>query len=312
MTTERKQGTVYPKQQLEIVKILEEKPYGQSGKSLLPIMAKNLSLPEGDPMKDKYQKHTVFNEELKTYIKPLEVGARFFADIEEHERPDSEYGPDRNIVQVYVNGEPVSKKKGGGNFGKSPDIVRLEYQLKAVLEAYERRSIEGQSAIAQVGNLLITAGKTTAEDLGLTDAELKGIKGKYWKAIEKSLDAFLVNTSPKIGSEPAGKPTSAPGKGQDKQGAAPKTDQVSTDPKKSEAVPFKNIGEVLTRATKLKPPVSRKELLDGLKVEDTSQIADLDAAWKVAEEVSWKKHEAASKQTKTESAAVKEAEELFK
>lgn len=261
---------VFPKQQLEIVQVQDPKPYSGGQKTLLPVLAKNLSLSEGDAGHGKSWKYTVFNQDLQDHIKGLEVGARFLCDIEEHERPDSQYGPDRNIVQIYVNGQPISKKKAGGGYGKSPEIVRLEHELDLVLEGVKRRSIEGQTAIAQVGIVLTCPTPIPGEALGIDFDSWNRILEKYWKAVEKSLDNFL--------SETIQKP-------QDANPAAAKTEKVSqhstpvTDP-------IKNVGDLLTRASKLTPPITRYELVVALAVNDPSEIKDLEAAWKTAQEIS--------------------------
>ena len=262
---------VFPKQQLQIVQVQDPKPYSGGQKSLLPVMAKNLSLPDGDPLRDKSMKFTVFNQDLQDYIKGLKIGDRFLSDIEEHERPDSQYGPDRNIVQIYVNGQPVSKKKAGGGYGKSPEIVRLEHELDLVLEGVKRRSIEGQTAIAQVGLVLTCPTPVPGEALGIEHEEdWFRILGKYWKAIEKSLDNFL--------AEGGQKP-------QDANPAAAKTEKVSKDSPPT-TDPIKHVGDLLTRALKLKPPVTREDFIEALAINDPSEIKDLEAAWKTAQEIS--------------------------
>jgi len=261
---------VFPKQQLEIHKIQDPKPYSGGQKSLLPVMAVNLSLPEGDGFHGKSLKYTVFNQDLQDHIKGLEVGDRFLCDIEEHERPDSQYGPDRNIVQIYVNGQPISKKKAGGGYGKSPEIVRLEHELDLVLEGVKRRSIEGQTAIAQVGLVLTCPTPIPGEALGIDFDSWNRILDKYWKAVEKSLDNFL--------SERVQKP-------QDANSAAAKTEKIAKDSTPT-TDPIKHVGDLLTRSLKLTPPVTRLELVVALAVNDPSEIKDLEAAWKTAQELS--------------------------
>lgn len=261
---------VFPKQQLEIVQVQEPKSYAGGAKFLLPVMAKNLSLAEGDPGRGKSWKYTVFNPDLQDYIKPLAVGTRFLCDLEEHDRPDSEYGPDRNIVQIYVDGKPVSTKKGGGGGGGYRGRS-LEEDL--VLEGVKRRSIEGQTAIAQVGLVLTCPNPIPAEALGIDDEAWFRILDKYWQAVEKSLDNFLTDPP---------KPVQKP---QDKQGTAETSEKVSkvatpvTDP-------IQHKGDLLTRALKLTPPVARDELCVALNINDPSEIKDLEAAWKTAQELS--------------------------
>jgi len=277
MATDKK---IFSKQQLEIVQVQELKSYSGGTKTLLPVMAKNLSLAEGDPGFGKSWKYTVFNQDLQDHIKGLKVGDRRLCDIEEHERPDSEYGPDRNIVQIYVEGKPVSQKKGGGGgYGKSPEIIRLEHELDLVLEGVKRQSIEGQTAIAQVGNVLACPTPIPGEALGIDEEGWFRILDKYWQAVERSLDVFLAR--PKV-QEPAPKREQ---RAQDKQGTAAKPAAVSKDTTPI-TDPIKHVGDLLTRSLKLKPPVTRDELCVGVNVNDPKEIKDLEAAWKTAQELS--------------------------
>jgi len=274
---------VFPKQQLQIVQVQDPKPYSGGQKFLLPVVAKNLSLPEGDPLREKSLKYTVFNHDLQDHIKGLKVGDRFLSDIEERERPDSEYGPDRNIVQIYVGGKPVSQKAGGGGYrGRS-----LEDDL--ILEGVKRRSIEGQTAIAQVGLVLACPTPIPGEALGIDQEGWFRILEKYWQAVEKSLDGFL--------AEPVQKP----------QGVnlpAAKTEKVGKD-SKPPSDPIKHVGELFGRAQKLDPPVTRDDLINAMSVNNVSEIKDLEAAWKTAQEIS-------TKRSGEQATAEKEAEQLFK
>jgi len=287
---------VFPKQQLEIVQVQEPKSYSSGTKFLLPVMAKNLSLAEGDPSRGKSWKYTVFNQALQDHIKPLEVGARFLCDIEERERPDSEYGPDRNIVQIYIDGKPVSTKTGGGGGGGWKGRS-LEDDL--ALEQVKRRSIEGQTMTAQVGAIVLAVVQgASMEGVGIDVETFKRLEGKYWQVVEKGLDNYLAGPpktqAAKTTREPASKPADKP---QDKQGTAEKTEKVSkvTTPITD---PIKHVGDLLTRAGKLKPPVARDELCVGLSINDPKEIKGLEAAWKTAQEISVSK-------------AGKEGEKLF-
>jgi len=278
------EGHIFPKQQIEIVQVLEPKGYGTAGKELLPVMAKNLSLQEGDPGYGKSWKYTVFNQALQDHIKPLQPGARFLADIEERDRPDSQYGPDRNINQIYVDGKPVSQKQSGGGWrGRS-----LEDDL--VLEGVKRRSIEGQTAIAQVGNVLTCPIPIPNEALGIDDKAWFRILDKYWQAIERSLDNFLAD--PKKTQESAPKPAD---KSQDKQGKADKTEKVGKPPpppppekRASDPItdPIKHVGDLFGRAQKLDPPITREDLVVAMNVQDVSQIMNLETAWETAQNMS--------------------------
>jgi hypothetical protein len=183
MKMDKPKGNVYPKQQLEIVDYESNIPYGQGGKTLDRVTAKNYSLAQEDPLYGKPLRYTVFNGELKDLLNAKGGGFRFMADVEERPRPDKpDYGPDRTIVQVYVNGEPVSKKKGGPSGG-----YRRSLEEDLALEAVKRRSIEGQVAIAQVASFML------AEKVPwyLTNEDFDRIGRKFWRAVEKSLDNFL-------------------------------------------------------------------------------------------------------------------------
>ena len=269
MTNERKTGHIFPKQQLEVAQAPAEKGYGTGGKTLVTLNAKNLSLLEGDPLIGRALKYTVFNADLKNYILKLEIGARFLCDIEERDRPDSEYGPDRNINQVYVDGNPVSTKKGAGGGGYRGRTIEEDL----ILEGVKRRSIEGQTAIAQVGLALTCPTPIPGEALGIDDEGWFRILVKYWQAVERSLDNFLADPP---------KPVQKP---QDKPQAAAKTEKVSKDAPPT-TDPIKHVGDLLTRSLKLKPPVVRDDLCIALNVSDPSEIKDLEAAWKTTQELS--------------------------
>lgn len=278
---------VFPKQQLEIVQVQEPKSYSSGTKFLLPVMAKNLSLAEGDPGRGKSWKYTVFNQALQDHIKPLEVGARFLCDIEERERPDSEYGPDRNIVQIYIDGKPVSTKTGGGGGGWKGRSLEDDLALEAV----KRRSIEGQTSVAQVGSLVLAVVQgASMEGVGIDAEVFKRLEGKYWQAVERGLDNYLA-TPPKRDQ-----------RAQDKQGKGSKAAAVVSHDIDNPPVPIKDpikhVGDLLTRAKDLKPPVTRDELCVAVNVNDPKEIKDLEAAWKTAQELSVSK-------------AGKEGEKLF-
>ena len=265
---------VFPKQQLEIVQVQEPKSYSGGSKFLLPVMAKNLSLMEGDAGRGKSWKYTVFNQALQDHIKGLAVGARFLCDIEERDRPDSEFGPDRNIVQIYVDGKPVSQKGGGGGGFRGRS---LEDDL--VLEGVKRRSIEGQTAIAQVGNFLTCPTPIPGEDLGLDEGQWSRILGKYWQAVERGLDNYLAEPKTQV---PAPKRDQ---RAQDTNSEGDKGQKVSND-KQPTTDPILHVGDLFSRAQKLKPPVTRNELVAAMNVKEITEIKDLEAAWKKAQEIS--------------------------
>ncbi len=283
------QGTIFPKQQIEIVQLLEPKPYGTAGKELLRVMAKNLSLQEGDAGFGKSWKYTVFNQALQDHIKPLQPGARFLADLEERERPDSQYGPDRNIVQIYIDGKPVSQKQGGGGGGWKGRS--LEEDL--LLESVKRRSVEGQTAIAQVGLALTCPSPLDGDALGLDEDAWKRILDKYWQAVEKSLDNFLAQPKAQaVKRKPAETLKATLAKRDQRpsgdQQTADKTESVSKD-QPPPADRIKHIGDLLTRAGKLKPSVNPAEVAEACGVTKTDEVKDLEGCWKKVQAYSKKK-----------------------
>lgn len=263
---EKPKGKMIPKQKLEIVKYEGDIPYGSQGRALDRIQAKNLSLSAEDPLFDKTLRHTVFSDTLKTFLRALGEGSQVVVDIEERERPDVEYGPDRTIVQAYdKDGNPVSTKQkggGGGNYRRS-----LEEDM--ALEAVKRRSIEGQVAMDQVGALLRCDASVDTEALAINAEDLKRIVGKYWKVVELMLDNYL--EPPKDVQKPVQKP---PGPRQ--KADTPKAD--TKDPPTGDT-PIKHAGDLMARASKLDPPVSRAEILEGLSLGDKEEIQDLEKAW---------------------------------
>ena len=267
---DKPKGSIFSKQQLEVVNYEGDVSYGNQGKTLDRLTAKNHSLPHDDPLYGKPLRMTIFNPDLRSFLCSKEIGFGFFADVEERERPDKpEYGPDRTIVQVYIDGKPISQKKQGGGGG----YQRRSLEDDLALEAVKRRSIEGQTAIAQVGTVLTCPTPVPGEDLGIDEEGWKRILGKYWQAVEKSLDNFLADPP---------KPVQKP---QDKQGTREKTETVSKDaPPVTD--PIKHVGDLLTRSLKLKPPVTRDELCVGLSINDPKEIKDLEAAWKTVQGLS--------------------------
>ena len=111
------------------------------------------------------------------------------------------------------------------------------------------------------------------EGVGIDVETFKRLEVKYWQAVEKGLDNYLTDPP---------KPVQKP---QDKKQAAQTSEKVSKDaPPITD--PIKHIGDLLTRAGKLTPPISKDELCVGLSVNDQSEITDLEAAWKTAQELS--------------------------
>lgn len=267
---DKPKGRLIPKQKLEIVNAELDVPYSQGTKFLDRVQAVNLSLADGDPLAGKPLRMTIFNQSVKTFVRGK---THVVADVEERDRPDSEYGPDRTIVQAYdEEGKPVSTKQGGGGGG----YQRRSLEDDLALEAFKRVSIEGQTAVAQVGAALISP--WAFDKAGITEEDWKRIVGKYWKAVEKGLDNYLAAPKP-AAPAPAARQTP-----QGQRQPTEKPDQVSSDQASAEAS-FKNLGELLTAAAKLKPPVTRAEILGACHATEPSQL-DLKEAWKKAQAIS--------------------------
>jgi hypothetical protein len=271
---------VLSKRNLYLVQVQEVKPYGNKTpqRILLPVMAKDLSLAKGDPLADKSLRFVAFQTSLQDFIKGLKPNDIFTADYEEIPRPETEYGPDRNIVQVYkADGTPVLVQggKSGGGMGRSSESIRLEYSFKAQIEAAERISVEGQTAINQVGEWL-----RDPNWRGLDNEAKERILEKYWQAVEKSLDAFLA-AKPivlKETPEPATRSANAPVKSQDAKITAVTDVKVSKTPPPT-WTPLKNVGELLTRAAKFN--VMKADVMIILSVKNTTEIKDLDGSWNI-------------------------------
>lgn len=289
--TQDKKAVTFPKQQLEVVKYEADISYGTGGKTLDRLTAKNLSLHEGDPLIGKYIRYTVFNNDLRAHISKLEVGTRFLADVEERDRPDSEYGPDRNVVQVYQDGKPLSvKKTGGGGYAKSAATIQQEHDLALDLEATKQKSAEGIAAMAQVGKLLSSPTPISGEELGIDEESWNRIIGKYWQAVEAGLDNYL---TPQPQKKPANRPATRDQRPPGGQGNASKG-EAAEEAKAPPSDPIKNVGDLLTRAAKLAPPITRAEIVEMLSVDDPKDITNLEAAWKeIQARSAWKTTERA-------------------
>ncbi|MFA5429864.1 MAG: hypothetical protein WC329_01740 [Candidatus Omnitrophota bacterium] len=293
------------KQKLEIIEIKMDESYSQGAKQLDRIQAVNLSLAETDSLYRKEIKFTVFEDILKKFIRGKKA---ILADIKEKDRPETNYPPDRTIVQVYDDqGNPVLKK-GAGGFGGGN---RRSLEDDLALEAFKRVSIEGQTMVAQVGALLVKriGGVEEFDQIGLKGEDWNRILAKYWKAVEKGLDNYLAapktdplaktfRDNPNLGGSrpnnpPVVKPTpetsgNAPGKPQVKQDAPPTAfpDERDAPAEKPQGNPIKNAGDLLTRASKLDPPVMRAEILKGFQISSPTEIGDLEGAWKKIQDVS--------------------------
>lgn len=269
------------KQKLEITKYEADIPYSQGTKALDRMNAKNLSLAADDPLFDKPLRYTIFKGDLKTFLRALGEGSQVVVDFEEMSRPESEYGPDRTIVQAYDHeGKPVSTKQsrtGGGG--------RLSLEEELAVEAVKRVSIEGQSAISQVGHLLTCSNPVDPEALAIDPEDLRRIVEKYWKAVERGLDNYLAQDAQKTIQKP-----------QDKRETAD-TPKADKKPQSTGDTPIKHHGDLLTRASKLDPPVTKDNFLVAYSVNDISEIKDLDEAWRYAQNASREIAQATKKNT---------------
>jgi hypothetical protein len=284
-----------PKQRLEIANVELDVKYAEGTKFLDRIFVQNLSLVEGDPLAGKNIRMTIFRDELKTFVRGKTV---IIADIEEKERPGSQYGPDRTIVQVYdEQGEPVLKKKQGGGGG---GYQRRSLEDDITLEMVKRVSIEGQTSIAQVGAAMIA--NVISPNAGLTEEDWKRIFEKYWRAVEKGLDNYLAESPLKVFQQNASfgpvkqnvqkpamarpsNPTVTPLKGQQPPAKAAPVAKATPAPAAMPA-PIQHVGDLLTRSAKLNPPVSREILCVALNVNDPKEIKDLELAWQTAQQIS--------------------------
>ena len=292
MTTPNTEKKTLSKRNLELRGPLEPKHYGAEGqKTLHKFPAVDKGLPAEHPMVGKPITFTVFSDTLTEYLKGLEQGTLFAADYEVKPRPETEYGPDFTIVQVYKpDGSPVSQKRGGGQGGQGGGYRRPEDDL--ALEAVKRRSIEGQTAISQVMAILLcdrpldkekclSFGEDTG--LGIAEEDLKRVVKKTWQAVERQLDNYL-----------AGAPTSAspqtarqthqddrqPTRSRKKEPEDKGNGQGASQDTAEAVVDIKHAGDLLTHAGKLEPPVTRAEILEIMSVNDPQEITDLAGAWK--------------------------------
>lgn len=156
---------------------------------------------------------------------------------------------DRKLVQIYENGQPVMVQQQGG-WGK-PDNTA---------------SIESQTAAKIAGELLVANVITKESSLG------------------SKLIAWCEERLAKLGQ------AAQDGKGDVKthKDIVPgeKAETSNAAGASAAATPIKNAGDLFTRALRLNPPVSSDDLLVALSVSYPKGIKDLEAAWKVAQEIS--------------------------
>lgn len=245
-----------PKRKLEIVKVHEDKPYGDGGKSLLPINAKDLSLPEHSPLHGKSLRFVVFNPALVEYIKKLVPGDVILADYEEQPSKNADYPNNLNIVQIYdAQGNPISAKKfGGGGYrggGKSPEEIASD---------------EAQVAVKAV----LTYGTESLKSDYKPDERLSKLILKALDWCERKID-YRPPPKPEPAKPAVAKAAEPHQTTQDKQGSIDKPEPAES--------PIKHAGDLLTRASKLEPAIGAGEVLTILSINDMKEITDLQAAW---------------------------------
>ncbi len=156
--------------------------------------------------------------------------------------------------EVISNPEAVATSANGGGYKKNVDGMKIEYALKAKLQAIERASIEAQTAYRGAIELLIKD-KVFDDSVPLIDAALKwGLSKLTATELKEQLGSM-----PTIG------------------GPEKKEKQPNPDPK------FANVGEFFTACDK--EGVSRSDVLKAIqcKEADVSKI-NTEEAWQVVYE----------------------------
>lgn len=267
------------KRNLELVTAVTEVKYGPEGaKTLWKFGAVDRSLPEEHGRAGKPIGFATFSQSIKEHLEGLDKGTVFVGDYEIKPRPDKpEFGPDITVIQVWVNGKPIYQKSQGPGRGGGRSLAD-----DLALEAVKRRSIEAQNALGQVTALIPHLRPADATLVGMEGPdELKRITGKFWRVVEMMLDNYL------NGPGPAATPQKPPEKSRQPlqwtrtSEAAPADPAPSPAASEKAAAPVKNIGDLLTRASKLKPSITPPQVLAILGIEATDQIDDLDVAWDV-------------------------------
>lgn len=272
MTTDTEKRTL-AKRKLELTAPVTPKPYGPDGaKTLWKFGAIDRSLPEDHARAGKAIGFTTFSVSLKDHLEGLTQGAIFVGDYEVKPRPDSDYGPDITLIQIWADGKPVHQKGGGGGRGGYGRSLADDLALEAV----KRRSIEAQTAVIQVGEMMRSEHPSMAD---LSPPDAFRIQGKFWNIVERMLDNYL------NGSGPAPTGQKAPQTQPEGRQRAPASKATPSDPTPQPAAsdtadePVKNVGDLLTRAHNLKPPMTPQQVLDALQIGAFDGIEDLNRAW---------------------------------
>ena len=186
--------------------------------------------------------------------------------------------------------EPASPGPPAG-YKRDTDGIKFEYELRGVLQGRERVSIEGQTALAEVGNMiralagaLPERGKAlilpATQDIIITP----DIIALYQKATTVALTAFIGAHSPAPApvkdaevapaAKPAEKLTTAPPTGAPAPAAAP-----AVAPAAEKSLEFKDGTALVNHALKMGWRIH--EIRNALKIENPSDIKDVAAAAKV-------------------------------
>jgi hypothetical protein len=170
-------------------------------------------------------------------------------------------------IEPKVSGKYINIEKWEVVSAPQPQPHSDSSDSQRYLELARQKRIDMQAefALDQVGQNLRS---------GIVPVEMER-RFKYWQALDKMLDAYLdKKPAPALEvktPEPATK--------------AKSTLEVKTSPVENK---FVNIGQVLTKALKLVPPVNPHELTQALGGE-LKDITDYDAAWQKAQEISAQK-----------------------
>ncbi len=147
----------------------------------------------------KGTEYTTFDKKVK------HLGEGSVIEIGEPEEKDGKFSFAKvvEIVKEASGSAEGEKAPGPAGYKRDIDGIKAEYDLKAVLQARERVSIEGQSILAEVGAMIragfgplqidiSTAGHTASLQPDTIQTVItQQIVGLYQKAAAAALDAFI-------------------------------------------------------------------------------------------------------------------------
>lgn len=238
--TEKKQ---YPRSKLQITEVAAEpKSFGDKGGQVLNFKA-NITGPEGNPYLGQTFGFGCFKKDLFETIKAAAVGVTLDCDFET--KPYQAQDGERlnfNINQIYVDGQPVSVKKGyPGSYGNADSPEK-------------RKSIEDQYRAGRITELWI-AGKLPDDDSLVT-------KLRTW------LD--------ELGSPVVEKKATPPTEKKAEPAKSTKTTE-SPSTESEDWAPLKDLGQLYTRAAKF--GISTRDVCESVGVGKGEDIIDFDEAW---------------------------------